>query len=168
MDKMTFLSGGPASETRGLSSRNVKIMPAMPGHGSQDPGACAEAENGLAAHQRPGYQLCAYVKNFITTPVGPVPVVHPRPGPADRWATLTVRCGIGRDQYRVAPGLYAMGRPDSTSEVLVTANFKLTFDILRKELAQMHVWILVLDTRGIKVWCAAGKGTFPPGNWPGG
>jgi hypothetical protein len=60
----------------------------------------------------------------------------------------------------VAPGLYGAGQPDKTSEVLVTANFKLTFDHLRKELTALNVWILVLDTRGINVWCAAGKGTF--------
>jgi hypothetical protein len=44
--------------------------------------------------------------------------------------------------------------------VLVTANYKLTFDALRRTLAGRDAWILVLDTRGINVWCAAGKGTF--------
>jgi acetyl-CoA decarbonylase/synthase complex subunit gamma len=42
----------------------------------------------------------------------------------------------------------------------VTANYKLSFDALRKNLAGLNGWILVLDTRGINVWCAAGKGTF--------
>jgi hypothetical protein len=44
--------------------------------------------------------------------------------------------------------------------VLVTANYKLTVDSLRKELGGMHAWILILNTFGINVWCAAGKGTF--------
>jgi hypothetical protein len=44
--------------------------------------------------------------------------------------------------------------------VLVSANYKLSFDKLRKELTGMDAWILVLDTKGINVWCAAGKGTF--------
>jgi CO dehydrogenase/acetyl-CoA synthase gamma subunit (corrinoid Fe-S protein) len=43
-----------------------------------------------------------------------------------------VRWGIGRDNYTVEPGLYAIGKPDSTSPVLVSANYKLTFDVLRK------------------------------------
>jgi hypothetical protein len=43
---------------------------------------------------------------------------------------------------------------------LVTANYKLTFDKLRKELKGLHAWLLVLDTHGINVWCAAGKGLF--------
>jgi len=46
------------------------------------------------------------------------------------------------------------------SPVLVTANYKLSFDALRKELAGLAIWILVIDTRGINVWCAAGKSTF--------
>jgi hypothetical protein len=42
----------------------------------------------------------------------------------------------------------------------VSANYKLSFDVLRKELKGLNLWILVLDTKGINVWCAAGKGTF--------
>jgi CO dehydrogenase/acetyl-CoA synthase gamma subunit (corrinoid Fe-S protein) len=56
--------------------------------------------------------------------------------------------------------LYKIGTPDSSSPVLVTANYKLTFDVLRSELADVDAWILVLDTNGVNVWCAAGKGTF--------
>ena len=36
----------------------------------------------------------------------------------------------------------------------------MTFDSLRKELGDIPLWILVIDTRGINVWCAAGKSTF--------
>jgi hypothetical protein len=71
-----------------------------------------------------------------------------------------VRLGIRRDSYDVAPGIYGVGSPSSDSPVLVTANYKLTFDTLRKELAPLDAWILVLDTRGINVWCAAGKSLF--------
>jgi acetyl-CoA decarbonylase/synthase complex subunit gamma len=63
-------------------------------------------------------------------------------------------------RYTVEPGLYALGSPESRSPVLVTANYKLSFDRLREALPDRDAWILVLDTRGINVWCAAGKGTF--------
>lgn len=53
-----------------------------------------------------------------------------------------------------------MGKPCPESPVLVTANYKLSFDSLRFQLDAMDVWLLVVDTRGINVWCAAGKGTF--------
>ena len=68
--------------------------------------------------------------------------------------------GIQRTQYKIAPGLYCVGKPDEQAPVLVTANYKLTFDALRKELQTVSAWILVLDTRGINVWCAAGKDLF--------
>jgi acetyl-CoA decarbonylase/synthase complex subunit gamma len=71
-----------------------------------------------------------------------------------------VRWGLGRYDYRVEPGLYAVGRPDADSPVLVTANYKLSLDTLRRELAGLDVFVLVLETMGINVWCAAGKGTF--------
>jgi hypothetical protein len=62
--------------------------------------------------------------------------------------------------YRVQPGLYAVGDPDCFSPVLVSANYKLTFDSLRKELTGVNCYLLILDTKGVNVWCAAGKGTF--------
>jgi acetyl-CoA decarbonylase/synthase complex subunit gamma len=36
----------------------------------------------------------------------------------------------------------------------------MSFDVLRSSLAERTGWILALDTDGINVWCAAGKGTF--------
>ena len=62
--------------------------------------------------------------------------------------------------YKVDPGLYALGKPDDKAPVVVTANYKMTFDRLREALTGQDLWILVLDTKGINVWCAAGKGTF--------
>lgn len=71
-----------------------------------------------------------------------------------------VRWDIGRMKYRVPDGLYSIGNPSKDSEILVTANYKLSFDSLRKELAGIDAWIVALDTKGVNVWCAAGKGTF--------
>ena len=71
-----------------------------------------------------------------------------------------VRLGIGRMNYAVEPGLYTVGNPDRESPVLVSGNYKLTFDILRKNLDCLDCWLLILDTKGVNVWCAAGKGTF--------
>ncbi len=68
--------------------------------------------------------------------------------------------GIGRDDYKVPTGIYAIGSPNEESPVLITANYKLTIDKLRIELDGLNLWILVIDTKGVNVWCAAGKGTF--------
>lgn len=62
--------------------------------------------------------------------------------------------------YRIEPGLYRVGEPDSKSPVLVTANYKLSVDAVRGQLSGLNVWLLMLDTKGVNVWCAAGKGTF--------
>ena len=79
---------------------------------------------------------------------------------ANRWDHLLARCGVNRSGHRVVPGLYALGAPDANSPVLVTANYTLSFDALRSALNGLDAYILVLDTEGINVWCAAGKGTF--------
>jgi hypothetical protein len=101
-----------------------------------------------------------WVTGEIRTLKGGVPVVSTNLHFKDTFGAWKVRLGIGRMNYKISPGLYAVGKPDHTSPVLVSANFKLTFDTLRKELSGLDCWILILDTKGINVWCAAGKGTF--------
>lgn len=75
----------------------------------------------------------------------------------DRLGMLRMRLNVGRGRYRVAPGLYRAGEPGPESPVLVTANYRYSFDLVRSSLAGLDVWLLVLDTAGINVWCAAGK-----------
>lgn len=104
--------------------------------------------------------LCPFVEEFVPTPVGPIPRVATTVSHRDRWGTIGARIGLIRRNYKVAPGLYAVGAPDADSPVLVTANYKLTFDSLRHRLGSIDAWLLVVDTRGINVWCAAGKGSF--------
>ncbi|MCJ7626558.1 MAG: hypothetical protein MUO76_23955 [Anaerolineaceae bacterium] len=79
---------------------------------------------------------------------------------ADRWDHFLTRWGYKRGAHRVEPGLYALGKPEADSPVYVTANYALSFDALRSSLAGMDGYILVLDTKGVNVWCAAGKGSF--------
>ena len=96
----------------------------------------------------------------ISTPAGAIKQVATKWSAADYVGAWRMRLDIGRLKYAVAPGLYAIGSPDANSTILVSANYKLSFDVLRRELEGLNVWILVLDTKGINVWCAAGKGTF--------
>ncbi|AMK12960.1 CO dehydrogenase/acetyl-CoA synthase delta subunit [Pseudodesulfovibrio indicus] len=96
----------------------------------------------------------------MDTPAGPVPRVRTRMLPSDRLGTALARLGATRHRYKVVPGLYCVGNPTPDSPVLVTANYKLTFDAVRTELSGQDAWLLVTDTRGINVWCAAGKNLF--------
>jgi hypothetical protein len=101
-----------------------------------------------------------YLKGNVQIGNTSVPVVSTELNFKDFLGAVMVRWGINRNNYRVNPGLYAVGSPDPASDVFVTANYKLSFDALRKDLSGLNCWILVLDTKGINVWCAAGKGTF--------
>lgn len=89
-----------------------------------------------------------------------VPIVSWTWGPQDYMGAILVRWGVGRYSYKIPPGLYALGKPLSSDPVLVTGNYKLSFDHLRRSMKGRSAWILVLDSKGINVWCAAGKGTF--------
>ena len=79
---------------------------------------------------------------------------------ANRLDHFMARWGWNRGGHRVEPGLYRLGNPDAASPVFASANYTLSFDALRSALAGRDAWILVLETYGINVWCAAGKGTF--------
>ena len=102
----------------------------------------------------------SFVSGFVDTPAGRLPQVSSALVWQDRWGSIKARWGMGRMDYKVDPGLYALGKPDNNSFVFVSANYKMSFDRLRQALKGRSGWILVLDTKGINVWCAAGKGTF--------
>lgn len=102
----------------------------------------------------------AYITGNISVNGEAIPVVSTDFNTKDFLGAVMVRWGINRDRYRVNPGIYAIGSPGPEADVFVSANYKLSFDSLRKNLKGNDVWILVLDTKGVNVWCAAGKGTF--------
>lgn len=100
---------------------------------------------------------------WLESPAGPVPRISGELGFIDHLGACKARWGIGRMDFIVPPGLYAIGTPIPESPVVVTANYKMSYDIMRQTLAGRNVWLLVLETYGINVWCAAGKGTFGTG-----
>jgi hypothetical protein len=101
-----------------------------------------------------------WVTGHVVTPVGLVPQIATKLSWRDTFGSWKCRWSTERMDYTVDPGIYAVGTPDPTSPVLVTANYKMTFDRLREQLGGLDLWIVVLDTDGVNVWCAAGKGTF--------
>ena len=105
-------------------------------------------------------QQSPWISGSVASPAGEIPVVTTTLHTADRLGAWKARWAIGRMTYRVEPGLYAVGSPSPDSHVFVSANYKMSFDRLRSALLGLDAWILVLDTKGVNVWCAAGKGTF--------
>jgi len=102
-------------------------------------------------------------REWLDTPAGRVPRIGTELTFRDHLGACKARWGIGRMDYMVPPGLYAVGNPSADSPVVVTANYKMSYDIVRRTLAGRNCWLLVLETYGINVWCAAGKGTFGTG-----
>jgi hypothetical protein len=105
----------------------------------------------------------AWITGTIKTGAGIIPVISTDLAMCDYWEHVKCRTSAFRNGYAVKPGLYAAGSPGRDSDVLVSANYKLSFDTLRKALRGLNAWVLVLDTKGINVWCAAGKGVFGTG-----
>lgn len=134
---------------------------------NDQPSCCGQSEAkegstcGCGAKDEIGHQWeKPWVSGFIETPAGLIPQVTTKLQLADTLGSWKARWSINRMDYKVDPGLYCVGTPDGSSPVLVTANYKMTFDRLREQLGGLDAWILVLDTKGVNVWCAAGKGTF--------
>ncbi len=59
---------------------------------------------------------------------------------------------------RAPTGTFAVGEPGPDAPVLLTGNFTLTVRRLRRALQGRSAWLVVADSRGINVWCAAGGG----------
>ena len=154
--------GGKRQGREVPQSMGIQIAAAPPAEGvtAEEVGCGSLPGPESSPHERPGYALLEFVAAFVQTPAGPVPRIKTDLRWRDHAGTLRARLGINRAQYKIAPGLYCAGTPDDQSPVIVTANYKLTFDAVRKELKSVNAWILVLDTRGINVWCAAGKDLF--------
>ncbi len=131
---------------------------------TRDRRSCCSSQSPLAGDSMrgtpAGSSRAHWLKGSVHTELGEVPRVGTSLVFRDTLGGWKARWGINRMDYWVSPGLYAVANPDSNSPVLVTANYKMSFDRLRKELTGLDVWILVLNTFGINVWCAAGKGTF--------
>jgi hypothetical protein len=119
-----------------------------------------EHKEALPGYAKLGDAAPAYVTGYVEIAGRFVPKVSTRLSARDRLGDWGVRWDIRRNDYKVAPGLYAVGDPDPGSPLLVSANYKLSFDRLRMELDGIDAWIVVLDTKGVNVWCAAGKGSF--------
>lgn len=57
-------------------------------------------------------------------------------------------------------GLIKLGNPDRNSPVLLTCNYRLTVGMLKRALGRIDAYLLVANSRGVNVWCAAAGGLF--------
>ena len=78
---------------------------------------------------------------------------------------LLQRLNIYTDPQRpmtTTEGIYPINNPDSTSPVLVTCNFSLTYFIVSGEIENSRVpsWLCIMDTEGLSVMTAWAAGKF--------
>jgi NAD-dependent dihydropyrimidine dehydrogenase PreA subunit len=57
-------------------------------------------------------------------------------------------------------GLIRIGNPDRNSPVFITCNYHLTVARVKRALEGMDAYLLVANSRGFNVWCAAAGGHF--------
>ncbi len=62
--------------------------------------------------------------------------------------------------FAARTGLIRVGSPGRDSPVLVTGNFDLTVERVKKALEGLDLYLLVANSRGINVWCASAGGLF--------
>lgn len=141
-------------ELKTTDRRISPLIPAKSSCGCSDPADTVPEEEALTP---------PYISGYIKSGTGNIPVVSTILSTRDKWETVKARMSSFRMSFSVKPGLYAVGGPDQNSDVFVTSNYKMSFDAVRSSLHGINAWILVLDTNGINVWCAAGKGTFGTG-----
>ena len=92
----------------------------------------------------------AWITGRVPFAASQVPTIRTNLSWGDRWGAWKARWAIRRMNFRVPPGLYAVGAPTPESPVLVSANYKLSFDCLRSELGRLDASILELDTPPVK------------------
>jgi ferredoxin len=73
------------------------------------------------------------------------------------WINVLLTC-LRLFPFKSKTGLVRIGNPDRSSPVLLTCSFQLTVERLKKVLEGESVYLLVANSRGINVWCAATGG----------
>ena len=73
------------------------------------------------------------------------------------WINVLQTC-LRLFPFRSETGLIEIGDPGPDSPVLLTCNFCLTVERVKKALDGMDAYLLVANSRGVNVWCAATGG----------
>lgn len=60
--------------------------------------------------------------------------------------------------FRAQIGLHRLGQPGGDAPVLLTGNYRLTVERLKAALQRSNAFLLVANSRGVNVWCAATGG----------
>jgi len=73
-----------------------------------------------------------WATGMITTSTGTMLKISTVWNQRDYWGMIKSRVSSFRLHYTVPPGPYAVGEPKKNSDVFITANYKMSFDVLRR------------------------------------
>lgn len=74
------------------------------------------------------------------------------------WLAEVLETGFRLVPFRTRAGLRAVGSPDRSSPVLLTGNYDLTVRRVLRAVRGLDAWLVVADSGGVNVWCAASGG----------
>lgn len=151
-DLLLTLAGQDVKDSQKKVSgmRHLTIIPLIERKPEEKPllPCCAPLKN--AQISRPVFDQ-SFVIGRVAAANGDVPLISTTITPRDRLRDGLARWGWQRMNYKLDAGLYAVGKPDHGSAVLVSANYMYSFNRLRENLGGRNLWLLVLDTGGINV-----------------
>lgn len=73
------------------------------------------------------------------------------------WITVVQTC-LRMFPFPCRTGLIEIGHPGRDAPVLLTGNFRLTVERVKRALEGIDAYLLVANSRGVNVWCAATGG----------
>ncbi len=74
------------------------------------------------------------------------------------WLAEVVETCFRLVPFPARTGVRVVGNPDRSSPVLLTCNFDLTVRRVLRALRGLDAYLVVANSRGINVWCAASGG----------
>ena len=74
------------------------------------------------------------------------------------WLAELLETGFRLVPFRTRTGVRSVGHPDRSSPVLLTGNYDLTVRRVLRALRGIDAWLVVADSHGVNVWCAASGG----------
>jgi len=73
------------------------------------------------------------------------------------WISVLETC-LRMLPFPCPTGLVEIGRPGRNAPVILTGNFRLTVERVKRALGGLDVYLLIANSRGVNVWCAATGG----------
>ena len=76
------------------------------------------------------------------------------------WLAEVVEACLRMFPLPTKTGVQIIGHPNRESPIFVTGNYDLTVRRLRRALQGLNAYLIVANSHGVNIWCAASGGQF--------